>query len=214
MHVHVSYRKNYIRTPGVHSSRVAVFYRKTRASSGAFNFRKDCFCRCCVIKKRETDRQRQIYRQTETETEKRRNRVMPLVRTERLIKQSIKLSLTEKIISGPVKLKDAICLRLKVQCTIYSVVQIFRLVKVIQRKALCRETVEEIQLQTKKEFFSKLLNKSILTQINCLILQFWKKWWKKNWVVIMFYKWFKQFSFVDPIPYRYSNADYVTTNKW
>ena len=73
MRVHVSYRKNYIRTPGVHSSRVAVFYRKARASSGAFNFRKDCFCRCCVIKKRErqidrdryTDRQRQRQRNEE-----------------------------------------------------------------------------------------------------------------------------------------------------
>ena len=34
----------------------------------------------------------------------------------------------------------------KTQCTIDSVVQIFRLVKVIQRKALCRENVGEIQL--------------------------------------------------------------------
>ena len=40
----------------------------------------------------------------------------------------------------------------KTQCTIDSVVQIFRLVKVIQRKALCRENVGEIQLQTTKVF--------------------------------------------------------------
>ena len=32
---------------------------------------------------------------------------MPLARTERLIKQSIKLSLTEKMMSGTMKLKDA-----------------------------------------------------------------------------------------------------------
>ena len=34
----------------------------------------------------------------------------------------------------------------KTQCTIYSVVQIFRLVKEIQRKGLCQGNVEEIQL--------------------------------------------------------------------
>ena len=63
----------------------------------------------------------------------------------------------------------------KMQCTIYSVVQIFGLVKVIQRKVLCSENVEKIQLYTKKECFSKSLNILILTQINSLILQFWKK---------------------------------------
>ena len=34
----------------------------------------------------------------------------------------------------------------KVQCTIYSVVQIFRLANVIQRKTLHRENVKEIKL--------------------------------------------------------------------
>ena len=34
----------------------------------------------------------------------------------------------------------------KTQCTIYSVVQMFRLVKGIQRKGLCKENVQEIQL--------------------------------------------------------------------
>ena len=40
------------------------------------------------------------------EKRKLRNHVMSLVRTERLIKQSIKLSFTGKMISGPFKLKD------------------------------------------------------------------------------------------------------------
>ena len=30
----------------------------------------------------------------------------------------------------------------------------------------------------------------------------------------LFYIWFKQICFADPVLYRYSNADYVTTNKW
>ena len=37
---------------------------------------------------------------------------------------------------------------------------------------------------------------------------------EKNWVVIMFYNWFKQIYFADPLPYRYRNANYVTKNKW
>ena len=40
------------------------------------------------------------------EKRKLRNHVMSLVRTERLIKQSIKLSLTENMMSGPLKLKN------------------------------------------------------------------------------------------------------------
>ena len=36
MHVHVSCGKNYIRTPGVTSSRLEVSYRKTKTSSGGF----------------------------------------------------------------------------------------------------------------------------------------------------------------------------------
>ena len=113
------------------------------------------------------------------------------------------------MMSGPLKLKDAMLVwmtyALKTQCTIYSVVHIFRLVKVIQKNALCRENVEEIQLQKKKECFSKSLNISILIR---------QAVWKKNWVVIMFYIWFKQIHFADPPPYRHGNADYVTTNKW
>ena len=97
---------------------------------------------------------------------------MSLVRTERLIKQSIKL-MFDRNDGWSIDVKRTLCLRLKTQCTICSVVQIFRLVKVIERKRLCRENVEEIQLQTK--CFSKSLNVSILTQVNCLILQFWEK---------------------------------------
>ena len=63
------------------------------------------------------------------EKRKLRNHVRFLVRTERLIKQSIKLFLTEKMMRGPLKLKDAMLQ-----------------IKVIQRKALCQENVEEIQL--------------------------------------------------------------------
>ena len=137
---------------------------------------------------------------------------MSLVRTERFI------SFTKKMMSGPLKLKNAMLLSmthiLKTQCSIYSVVQIVRLVKVIQNKALRRENVEEIQLQTKKECFLKLLNISILTQMGIFILQFWGKWWKKNLVVIMFYIWFKQIYFVVPHSCRYSNTDYVATNNW
>ena len=92
MHVHVSCRKNYIRTPGVTSSSAEISYRKTRTSSGGFNFRKNCFYCGCVI----------------TEKRKLRNHVMSLVRTERLMKQSINLSLTGKMMTGPLKLKDAI----------------------------------------------------------------------------------------------------------
>ena len=93
MDVHVSCRRNYKRRPGVTSSSAKVSYRKTSTLSGAFDLRKDCFYCGCVI----TDRQKR----------KLRNHVMSPVRTEWLIKQSVKLSLTEKMISGPLKLKDA-----------------------------------------------------------------------------------------------------------
>ena len=93
MDVHVSCRRNYKRRPGVTSSSAKVSYRKTSTLSGAFDLRKDCFYCGCVI----TDRQKR----------KLRNHVMSPVRTEWLIKQSVKLSLTEKMISGPWKLKDA-----------------------------------------------------------------------------------------------------------
>ena len=93
MDVHVSCRRNYKRRPGVTSSSAKVSYRKTSTLSGAFDLRKDCFYCGCVI----TDRQKRRLR----------NHVMSPVRTEWLIKQSVKLSLTEKMISGPLKLKDA-----------------------------------------------------------------------------------------------------------
>ena len=92
MDVHVSCRRNYKRRPGVTSSSAKVSYRKTSTLSGAFDLRKDCFYCGCVI----TDRQKR----------KLRNHVMSPVRTEWLIKQSVKLSLTEKMMSGPLKLKD------------------------------------------------------------------------------------------------------------
>ena len=82
IHNHVSYRKNHIRTPGVPSSSTEVSYRKSRASFGRFL-------------------------SSQREKRKLRNQVMSLVKTERLIKQSIKLSLTEKMMSGPLTLKDA-----------------------------------------------------------------------------------------------------------
>ena len=54
MHVHVSCRKNYIRTPGVTSSSAEDSYRKTRTSFGGFNFRMDCFyCGCFITERKE-----------------------------------------------------------------------------------------------------------------------------------------------------------------
>ena len=53
MYVYVSCRKNYTRTPGVHSSSTEVFDRKTKTSSEGLNFRKDCFYCGCVIKLRQ-----------------------------------------------------------------------------------------------------------------------------------------------------------------
>ena len=52
MHVHVSCRKNHIRTPGGPSSSAEDYYMKTRTLSGAFNIRKDCFYCGCVITER------------------------------------------------------------------------------------------------------------------------------------------------------------------
>ena len=98
MYVHVSCRKNYVRTRGVNSSSAEVSYRKPRTSSGELNFGKDCFYCGCVFTERERERER--------EREKLRNHVISLVRTERLIKQSIKLSLTEQMMSGALTLKD------------------------------------------------------------------------------------------------------------
>ena len=53
MHVHISFRRNYTRTPRVPSSSTEVSYRKTRTSSGAFNLRKLCFFCGCLITERE-----------------------------------------------------------------------------------------------------------------------------------------------------------------
>ena len=179
MHVHVSCRKNYTRTPGVPASSAEIFDRKTMTASRGLNFIKDCFYCGYVI----------------TERKKKTNHVISLVITERLIKQSTKLSLAEKMMSAPLKLREALVLRInymqKTQCSIQSVVQVFGLVKVIQRKVLWRKNEEEIQLQTKKQC-SKSSNISSLTQLSRLILQLWEKWWKNSWVVIMFYIWFEQ----------------------
>ena len=69
MHVHVCCRKNYISTPGVTSSSAEVSYKKTRTSSGGFNFT------VVILLQREKG--------------KLRNHVMSLVRAERFLKQSI-----------------------------------------------------------------------------------------------------------------------------
>ena len=53
MHIHVSCRKNYIRTPGVPPTSAEVSYRKTSTLSGGFNFGKDYFYCGCVITERE-----------------------------------------------------------------------------------------------------------------------------------------------------------------
>ena len=93
MNVHVSCKRNYIRKPGVTSSGAEVSYRKPSTSSVEFDFRKDSFYCNCII--------------TDREKRKLRNHAMSPVRTDWLIKQSIKLCLTEKMVSGPVMLKDA-----------------------------------------------------------------------------------------------------------
>ena len=53
MHVHISFRRNYTRTPRVPSSSTEASYRETRTSSGVFNFRKLCFFCGCLITERE-----------------------------------------------------------------------------------------------------------------------------------------------------------------
>ena len=84
------------RTTQEHLVYFQVSYRKKNTSPGGFNFGKDfLYCVCLV---------------TEREKRKLRNHVRSLVTTERLIKQSIKLLLTEKLMGGPLKLKDAMLL--------------------------------------------------------------------------------------------------------
>ena len=92
MLVHVSWRRNYIRTSGVPSSSAEVSYRKTRTSSR--EDRKDNSERTAFT----------VVVLLQREKRKLRNQVMSFVGTGRLIKQSIKLSLTEKMVSGPLKL--------------------------------------------------------------------------------------------------------------
>ena len=71
----------------------------------------------------------------QAEKRKLRNHAISLVRNMRLLKQSIKLSLTRKMMSGPLKLKDTLLLwmtyMLKIQCS-----SNFQLMRLIQIKAL------------------------------------------------------------------------------
>ena len=130
MHVHVSCRKNYIRTPGVTSSSAEISYRKTSTSSGGFNFRKNCFYCGCVI----TDREKKIEESCDVSCKNRE--------VDEAVHQPI-FDRKDDDWSTEVKGRYT-CV--KTECTIYSAVQIFRLVKIIHRKALCRKNVEEIQL--------------------------------------------------------------------
>ena len=68
------------------------------------------------------------------------------------MKQSIKLSLTEKMMSD----------------------------KGNPKKSVILKNMEEMQLQTKKDCFSKSLNESHITEMSSLILNLWGKWWKKS----------------------------------
>ena len=160
MHVQVSGRNNYTRTPGVPSSSAEVFDRKTRTSSGGFNFRKDCFYCGCIITEREN------------KTKKSCNVSCKNREVDKAVHQTI-FDRKDDECSTKVKGRLAFVkdLRAENAVYIYSLVQIFGLVKVIQRKALCRKNVEDVQLKTKKQCFSKSLNIQGLTQMNSLILQ-------------------------------------------
>ena len=94
---------------------------KTRTSSGEVKFSNDCVSCGCPI----------------TEREK---------KTKKSCNVSCKNREVDKAVHQPIidRIDDEWCIDVKgryacvkTQCTIYSVVQIFRLVKVIQRKALC-----------------------------------------------------------------------------
>ena len=93
MHVHVSCKKNHIRTPRVPSSRAEVSYRKPRTSSGGFN-RKGCFYCGCAITERE---------------KKTKKSCNVSYKNQEVGKAANKLSLTENMMSGPMTLK-ALCL--------------------------------------------------------------------------------------------------------
>ena len=124
MHVH------HIRTPGVASSSTEVSYKRPRTSSEGLTSEKTVFTMVVSLQR---------------EKRKLRNQVMSFVRTERLIKQSNKAMFDRKDDEWSVEVKGRYTC-VKTQCTIYNAVQIFRLVKIIQRKSLCRENVAEIQL--------------------------------------------------------------------
>ena len=183
MYVYVSCRKNYTRIPGVHSSSTEVFDRKTKTSSEGLNFRKDCFYCGCVIKLRQN------------KTKKSCN---VSCKNREVVKESIKLSLTGKMMSRPMKLNDPWLLwttfMLKTQCTMYSVVQIFRLIKVIQGKPSCwRKTTAE-----KETLFLEIaehIKSHSDEQFNITTL---RKMMKKRWM--MFYIWFKQLYLMDNFP--------------
>ena len=143
MHVHVSFRKNYTRAPGVPSSSTEVSYRKTRTSSGGYSFRKDCFYRGCLITEKE---------------KKTNNHVMSLVTTARLIRQSIKLSLTEKLIVCPLKLRRyAFVNDLRAEDAVYHIQcsSNFCTDKGNPKKSVMPRKRGR---HTKKEYFSKSLN--------------------------------------------------------
>ena len=136
MYVHVSCRKNYVRTRGVNSSSAEVSYRKPRTSSGELNFGKDCFYCGCVFTERERERLC-FYREREREREKETKKSCNISCKNREVDKAVHQAIIDRI-------DDEWCIDVKgryacvnTQCTIYSVVQIFRLVKVIQRKALC-----------------------------------------------------------------------------
>ena len=127
MHVHISCKKNYIRTPELPSSGAKVSYRKARTSSGGFNFRKDRFYCGCVITERE---------------KKTKKSLMSLVRTERLIKDD----------EWSIEVKGRYAC-VKTQCTIYSVVQIFRLVNVSKENRYVEEVWKRYNCRQRKNVF-------------------------------------------------------------
>ena len=138
---------------------------------------------------------------------------MSLVRTGRLIKQSIKRSLTGNMISGPLKLKDAFVNDLPTEDTVYHIQCNSKFWTGKLKKSIVLKTRER-HTTADKQCFSKSLNISSFIQMSSFILQFWGKLWKKSWVVIMFNAWFKEIYFVSQLPERHSNSDYMKTNNW
>ena len=122
-------QKNYTRTPGVTSGTAVVFDRKTRTSFGGFSFRKDClYCGCFITVR-------------EKKTKKSFNVPCKNQEDDKAIHQAI---FDRKDDEWSIEVKDPLLLSmtfvlLKTQCTINSEVQIFGLVKITQRKALCKK---------------------------------------------------------------------------